>query len=146
MVRHWFLVPAFGGSNPSIPAKHEHYSVILALLTGVLFCSLSSRRGDRYISGGKGVAAPPLEKGSSPAKYLASVHDFDAFVTPVGCTDGVVDLTTFSVFERWLIDPNSLVVPSVEPAFEMGVDAGFELQQACREAFVATILFEFFVG
>ena len=25
MVRHWFLVPAFGGSNPSSPAKHKHH-------------------------------------------------------------------------------------------------------------------------
>jgi hypothetical protein len=26
-VRHWFLVPAFGGSNPSAPAKHKYFTV-----------------------------------------------------------------------------------------------------------------------
>lgn len=71
-----------------MPAKHEHYSVYGALLTGVLFIFVSLRRGDRYIIERKRATASPLEKGSSPAKYLASVHDSGPKPTSVGCTDG----------------------------------------------------------
>lgn len=58
----------------------------------MLFAFVSPKTSDRYIGATKEPATPPLEKGLSLAKYLASVHIFDCFVTPVGCTDGAVGL------------------------------------------------------
>jgi hypothetical protein len=65
-----------------------------ASLIGVLFLFLPPKRGDRYIGGSKCAEASPLEKGSSPARSLVSVHVFTYFATSVGCTDDDVDLTT----------------------------------------------------
>ena len=46
MVRHWVLVPAFGGSNPSSPARLYGiiYSVGLGLVLGFVIFDFSDMR------------------------------------------------------------------------------------------------------